>query len=351
MTEPPTSARSRQARALVLLVALLVVVSLAAVCLGAVRLHPGHALRLLFGLDDGTGGDAARDALIIHHIRLPRLLLGISVGAALAVAGAIMQGLFRNPLADPGLIGVSSGAAFAAALTIVFGERLMAASALPFAALPVASFVGALSAMLLLYAVSSRRGRTSIGVMLLAGVAFTALAGAGTGWLAFVSDDRQLRDITFWSLGSLGAATWLKVEIVAPMILTALLAMPFIARGLNAMSLGESEAFHLGINVQRLKGASIVLAAILVGAAVSCSGLIGFVGIVVPHLLRLCVGPSYRFLLPASALLGASLLVLADVLARTLAAPSEVPIGIVTATVGAPFFLWLLLRKRQEFDL
>lgn len=343
------TARANASHVIIVLLLLLTAISLAAICLGAVKIPPLRALASLLGHQDGP--DAARDALIIQQIRLPRLLLGIAVGAALAVAGAVLQGLFRNPLADPALIGVSSGAAFAAALAIVLGERLTIAHQLPFAALPAAAFSGALSATLLLYAVSSRHGRTSMGVMLLAGVAFTALAGAGTGWLAYVSDDRQLRDITFWSLGSLGAATWLKFEIVAPMIIASLVAMPFVARGLNAMSLGEAEAFHVGINVQWLKIACIVLVAVMVGAAVACTGLIGFVGIVVPHLLRLAVGPNYRLLLPASALLGASLLVSADIIARTLVAPSEVPVGIVTATVGAPFFLWLLLKKRQEFEL
>jgi iron complex transport system permease protein len=188
-------------------------------------------------------------------------------------------------------------------------------------------------------------------VMLLAGIAFGALAGAGIGWLSYISDDRQLRDLTFWSMGGLGGATWGKVGIVLPMILPTLVAMPFLAHGLNAIALGEAEAFHLGVNVQRLKSAAILLVSVAVGASVACSGMIGFVGIIVPHLLRLSVGANYRFLLPASALLGAALLVGADIIARTIVAPSELPIGIITATIGAPFFIWLLLRRGPEFSV
>jgi iron complex transport system permease protein len=334
--------------ALALVVAAIAIV---AIGVGSIHIAPAKVIDALFGGWPAGDEQASRDALIINGIRLPRVLLGLSVGAALAVAGAIMQGIFRNPLADPGLIGVSSGAAFAAAATIVLGDHFIQIGDLPFLALPVAAFVGALAATLILYAVASRAGRTSMTVMLLAGIALAALASAGTGWLAFVSDDRQLRDLTFWSLGSLGGASWTKVEAVAPLIPPVLIAAPFLARGLNAMALGESEAFHLGINIQVLKSLSIMLVSVAVGAAVACSGLIGFVGIIVPHFLRLVIGPDYRLLLPASALLGGGLLLVADILARTLVAPSELPIGILTATIGGPFFLWLLLSRRQEFEM
>jgi iron complex transport system permease protein len=336
--------------AFAILIGLAAITALAAVSLGSISIAPRRVFEVLFGMHPTSQLDWARDALVIQQIRLPRLVLGSAVGAALAVAGAIMQGLFRNPLADPGLIGVSSGAGFAAAAAIVLGGRMLPdpAGALPFAILPVAAFLGALISTLILYAVASRGGRTSMSVMLLAGIAFAALAGAGTGWLSYISDDRQLRDLTFWSMGSLGGATWDKVAIVIPMIVPVLIAVPFLAHGLNAMALGEAEAFHLGVNVQRLKVAAVLLVSIAVGAAVACSGLIGFVGIIVPHLLRLSIGANYRFLLPASALLGASLLVGADIFARTVVAPSELPIGIITATLGAPFFLWLLLRRGSE---
>jgi iron complex transport system permease protein len=336
--------------AFAILSGLAVVTAIAAISLGSIAIAPSRVLDALFSTTWSTHADMARDSLVITQIRLPRLLLGAAVGAALAVAGAIMQGLFRNPLADPGLIGVSSGAGFAAATAIVLGGRLLPETSLPFAILPLAAFFGALASTLILYAVASRGGRTSMAVMLLAGIAFAALAGAGIGWLSYISNDSQLRDLTFWSLGSLGGATWGKVAVVIPMILPVLLAVPFLAHGLNAMALGEAEAFHIGVNVQRLKVLSVLLVSIAIGAAVACSGLIGFVGIIVPHMLRLSVGANYRFLLPASALLGATLLVGADIFARIIVAPSELPIGIVTATLGAPFFIWLLLRRGAEFS-
>jgi iron complex transport system permease protein len=342
----------RRSIALGALCVLLVLVAIAAISMGSIAIAPSRVFAVLFGLGSPEQADFGRDELVIMQIRLPRLLLGAAVGAALAASGAVMQGLFRNPLADPGLIGVSSGAGFAAALAIVLGGQLLpdAAAKLPFAFLPIAAFIGALISTLILYLVASRGGRTSMAIMLLAGIAFAALAGAGTGWLAYISDDRQLRDLTFWSMGSLGGATWSKVGVVIPMVLPTLVAVPFLAHGLNAMALGEAEAFHLGVNVDRLKVAAILLVSVAVGAAVACSGLIGFVGIIVPHLLRLLIGANYRFLLPASALLGASLLVGADILARVIVAPSELPIGIITATLGAPFFIWLLLRRGTEFS-
>jgi iron complex transport system permease protein len=346
----PVQTAYRKPVALAVLAGLLLATALAAISLGSIAIAPSRVFAILTGLHTSGQIDMARDALVVLQIRLPRLLLGAVVGAALAVSGAVMQGLFRNPLADPGLIGVSSGAGFAAAVAIVLGGQFLpdATASVPFIILPLAAFAGALISTLILYAVASRGGRTSMAVMLLAGIAFAALAGAGTGWLSYISDDRQLRDLTFWSMGSLGGATWRKVAIVVPMILPTLITVPFLAHGLNAMALGEAEAFHLGVNVQRLKVAAVGLVSISVGAAVACSGLIGFVGIIVPHLLRLLVGANYRFLLPASALLGASLLVGADIFARIIVAPSELPIGIITATLGAPFFIWLLLRKGAE---
>lgn len=294
-----------------------------------------------------------RDRVIVYDIRMPRTILGILIGAALAVSGAVMQGLFRNPLADPGIIGVSSGASLGAVSVIVLGGTALAPFTAIFGvfALPVAAFVGGLAITLVLYRVSTRSGRTSVATMLLAGIALGALAMAFTGVLVFMADDRQLRDLTFWTLGSLAGATWPKIGAAGSVIVAALAVAPFIARGLNALSLGEATAHHLGIPVQRLKGVAIVAVAAAVGAAVAVSGGIGFVGIVVPHLLRLLIGPDNRYLLPASALLGASLLLLADAVSRTIVAPAELPIGIVTAVVGAPFFLWILLRRRGILDL
>jgi iron complex transport system permease protein len=338
----------RKAVVFAALVALLVAVSLAALGLGATSVSVRRVLSIIA---DGLAGNVAAggDTLIVLQVRLPRLLLGLVVGAALACSGALMQGLFRNPLADPGLVGVSAGAALAAAATITLGDTLLApllGHALPFGILPLGAFTGGLLTTLALYLIATRSGRTSVATMLLAGVAFGALSGALMGVFAYLSDDRQLRDLSFWSLGSLSGATWTKVAAVTPLILPTLLATPFLARGLNALSLGEAEAFHLGVPVQRVKALAILLVAVSVGASVACAGMIGFVGIVVPHVLRLAAGADHRMLLPASALLGASLLVTADTVARTAAAPAELPIGILTAAIGAPFFLWLLLRRQ-----
>jgi iron complex transport system permease protein len=338
--------------ALIGLCLLLMLLSLGA---GAFSIAPGRIADILlaklgFGPNDLLD---SREALVVLNISMPRLLLGALVGAALAISGALMQGLFRNPLADPGLVGVSAGAGLAAAATIVLGDRFLSAFAmkLPFAALPFGAFFGGLVSTLALYLIATRRGRTSVATMLLAGVALGALAGSLTGLLAFISDDRQLRDLTFWSLGSLGGASWTKLSAVAPIVLPLLIAVPLLARGLNALMLGEAEAYHLGIPVQRIKALSILLVALAVGASVAAAGVIGFVGIVVPHLIRLSIGPDHRLLLPLSAIGGAALLVGADIVARLVVVPAELPIGVVTAFIGAPFFLWLLLRRGRIAEL
>lgn len=296
---------------------------------------------------------SARDLLIVEAIRLPRVVMGLLVGASLAVSGVVMQGIFRNPLADPGLAGVSAGAGLGAAATIVLGGRfsLPMIATFSYVALPFAAFAGGLSTTVILYLLSTRLGRTSIATMLLAGIALGALSGAATGLLVYLADDRQLRDLTFWGLGSLGGATWPKIATLAAVVGASFLVLPFMSKGLNALALGEAAAWHMGISVERLKRVAIVIVAAMTGAAVAVSGGIGFVGIVVPHVLRLAIGPDHRFLLPASALLGATLLVLADAVARTIVAPAELPIGIVTALAGAPFFLWLLLRRRNILDM
>ncbi|KRB61845.1 iron ABC transporter [Rhizobium sp. Root708] len=334
-----------------------------------VLLFVGAILSLLFSVTTGasdasfldvvinvTGsGDAlnARDRIIIFDIRMPRAILGFLVGGSLAVSGAIMQGLFRNPLADPGLVGVSSGAGFGAVVMIVLGGSIAAPlfTLLGIYALPIAAFAGGLVTTMLLYRIATSNGQTSVATMLLAGIALGSLAGALTGVLIYMANDQQLRDLTFWGMGSLAGATWAKIAAAGPIILLSFAIMPFMARGLNAITLGEAAAFHMGVPVQRLKNIAIVAVAASTGASVAVSGGIGFVGIVVPHVLRMVIGPDHRFLLPASALLGGSLLIFADVLARTLVAPAELPIGIITAAVGGPFFLWILLRQRARLAL
>lgn len=290
------------------------------------------------------------DATILWNIRLPRMLLGVLVGASLAVSGAVMQGLFRNPLADPGIVGVSAGAGLGAITAIVLGAATPVAWLTGSALVPLAAFLGGWISTLLLYRVSTRGGQTSVATMLLAGIALGALAGAVSGVLVFMADDRQLRDLTFWGMGSLAGATWTKVMAATPIILAALIGSPFLARGLNALALGEAAAGHLGIPVQRVKSLAILAVAAATGAAVAVAGGIGFVGIVVPHLLRLASGPDHQALLPNAALLGASLLLCADMISRLVIAPAELPIGIVTAILGAPVFLWILLRRRGVID-
>jgi iron complex transport system permease protein len=334
------------ATALGVLAALLALGFVVSLGVGPAGLAPARVVEILAA---GPGATAhLGETVIVWQIRLPRALLGALVGASLAVSGAIMQGLFRNPLADPGLVGVSSGAALGAVAMIVASGGILGAlkAALGTFDLPVAAFLGGLAATLVLYAIATRAGRTSVATLLLAGIAVGAFASAILGFLVYLSDDQQLRDITFWTLGGLAGASWPKVLACGPIMAAAILAALGLGRGLNALVLGEAEAFHVGIRVERLKRLAIVLVCAATGAAVAVAGVVGFVGIVVPHLLRLTVGADHRFLLPASALLGALLLILADMVARTVAAPAELPIGILTAGLGAPFFLWMLLRRR-----
>jgi iron complex transport system permease protein len=294
-----------------------------------------------------TDAAAERDRLVLIDLRLPRTLLAAFVGAALAVSGAMMQGLFRNPLADPGLIGVSSGAALAAVATIVLGHGIAASIVRPFGiyALPLAAFGGGLVTTLTLVAIASRRGQLAVGTLLLAGIAIGALATAITGFITYLSDDRDLRDLTLWSMGSLSGASWDKVLAVTPFAIALAVLVPRLIRGLNGFLLGEAEAMHLGVDPERTKRVTIAATAAAVGAAVAVAGVIGFVGLVVPHLIRLVSGPDHRVVLPASALLGATLVIVADIVARMIIRPAELPIGIVLAAIGAPFFLHLVLRR------
>lgn len=294
-----------------------------------------------------------RHRIILLDIRLPRLFEGILVGAALAVSGALLQGLFRNPLADPGLVGVTAGASLGAVTAIVLGGFLPVAFLARIGSwlVPTAAFFGSWVVTLMLYSVSTRGGRTSVAVMLLAGIAFQALAGAVTGIMLYLADDTQLRDLTFWQLGSLSGATWTKVSSALPFICAALIAAPLLARSLNGLALGEAAAAHLGIPVQRAKALVVLAVASAVGAAVAISGGIGFVGIVVPHLLRLVIGPEHRYLLFASGFMGAIMLIGADMIARVIVAPAELPIGVVTALVGGPLFFYILLRNRSVLDV
>ena len=334
---------------LLLGVFLLLVVWLS-LALGPVSLPLGDTLRALARLVGlpVAAGESGQAELIVGQIRLPRTLLGVAAGGVLALAGVAMQGLFRNPLADPGLIGVSSGAALGAAIAIVFGASIggLPESFAPYL-LSVCAFAGGLLVTALVYRLGRHNGQTNVATMLLAGVALTALAGALIGLFTYLADDATLRSLTFWNLGSLNGASYPRLW---PLLLITLLVACWLPRrghALNALLLGESEARHLGFDVERLKVELILCTALGVGAAVAAAGMIGFIGLVVPHLLRLIVGPDHRVLLPASIFGGAILLLLADLVARLALAPAELPIGIVTALIGAPFFLYLLIRGRS----
>ncbi|PTM16268.1 MAG: heme ABC transporter permease [Bacteroidetes bacterium] len=346
-TPHPAVKASNRTAILSILGVLLLFVTLLSAAIGAVSIPFSQLSAILLskiGIHLPVEIDPRAD-LVLTGIRLPRVLLGVLAGMALAVSGALMQGLFRNPLADPALIGISSGSSFGASLMIVFGSTLpgFVASSLGLFTIALAAFAGGLMVTFIVYTISTRDSQTSVATMLLAGIAMNALCGAGTGGLILFSTDTQLRDLTFWSLGSLGAATWQTLAVVAPFVIIVLIISPWLARALNALLLGESAAHHLGIETQLVKRLVILLSALAVGAVTAVTGLIGFVGLVVPHLIRLTFGPDHRLLLPASALLGGILLVFSDLLARILLQPAEIPIGIITAIFGAPFFLWLLM--------
>ncbi|WP_322066412.1 FecCD family ABC transporter permease [Burkholderia ubonensis] len=326
--------------ALAALAVLVAAAAVAALCVGAYRIPPAELWAAL------TGDAAAQQArAVLLDIRAPRVVLALLVGGGFGAAGAAMQALFRNPLADPGLVGVSSGAALGATTTIVLGPALFAASA-GAAVLPFAAFAGALAVAALVYRLAASRGRLALPLLLLAGIAINALAGATIGLLTFAANDAQLRTLTFWSLGSLGGAQWPALAAVTPCVAIGCALLARERDALNALQLGETEALHLGVPVQRLKRRVLVAVALAVGALVSCAGIIGFIGLVAPHCIRLACGPDQRIVMPGAALLGALLTLAADLAARTVAAPAEIPLGVLTALLGAPFFLALLWKNR-----
>jgi len=321
--------------------AALAAVATMALGIGALHIPPAAVVRALVAAASGSAdGDAAQIA-VVAMLRLPRVLLAACVGGILGLAGAIMQGLFRNPLADPGVLGVSNGAAFGAALAIFLGQsgNLW---------LPASAFAFALGAAICVERLATTGGRTPVATLLLAGIAANAAGSAATGIIVYASDDRQLRDITFWLLGSLGGATWERLALVAPVALAVICLAPLLARGLDGLVLGEREAGHLGVRVELLKRVAMVAVAAGVGAAVSVAGPIAFIGLVVPHLVRMATGPLHGNVLPLSVALGAALAIAADTLARVVLAPAELPVGLVTAAVGAPFFAAMIWRERKR---
>jgi iron complex transport system permease protein len=323
---------------------LLPVAALVSITVGTVDIS------LLDGLAELTGGSInSQTHTILIDIRLPRILLAIAVGAVLASTGAVMQGLFRNPLADPSLIGVSSGASVGASLMIVTaGGFIKSGALLGLSLVAVGAFVGGFAATLLVYRLATSGIGTSVTTMLLAGIAIGALAGALNSLLSYFSDNDMLRQISLWQMGNLSGASWTKVIVMGAVALLLMGLFPRESKALNALLLGESEARHLGIDVQRVKRRLIVLTALGVGVSVALAGLVGFVGLIMPHIVRLAIGPDHRWLVPASALAGATLLLIADSLARIVVIPAELPTGILTALLGAPFFVALLLQQRRD---
>lgn len=328
---------------------LLCITTLLSAGIGALHIPLGNILSIIavpFGLSD-YHFEPIQEA-VFWSIRLPRLVAAILVGGSLSLAGACLQGLFRNPLADPGLIGISSGASLAASVVIVLGLHVGLFGSY---FLSLIAFIGAATVAFVVYHISKVGGKVVMATMLLAGIAVAALSEAGRGILTLISSESELRDMTFWLLGSLGGANWSNMAALAPFASLPIIFVPRLGKQLNAFALGEQDADYIGVNTSRLKLQIILLTTMAVGASVSIAGMIGFVGLVVPHLLRLIVGPDHRILLPASILSGAILLMASDLLCRTVLAPVEIPVGIITSAIGVPLFLSILIQGKKKQKL
>ena len=286
--------------------------------------------------------------IVLIEIRLPRVILAALVGASLGISGAALQGLFRNPLADPGLIGVSAGAALGATLVIVLGSQFLSGFVLGSFLLPLGAITGAMLVIMMLYLLTKGFGYQGVTYMLLVGIAVNAIAGVGIGILTFISTDAELRGLTFWTMGSFGGVTWPLLIPAIIIILISVSSMMTVSRNLDLIQLGEPEAYRLGVDVKKLKLKIIFSCAAAVGASVSLSGMIGFVGLVVPHLVRLFGGVNHNYLLPGSAFIGAALMISADMISRTLIQPAELPVGLITSAIGSPFFLWIIFRIKRS---
>jgi iron complex transport system permease protein len=326
--------------------ALIVVAVVLAFGIGPIEIAPDRVIRIVLHDVFGVGGAGeALETTVVMHLRMPRVLFGALVGAALAVSGAALQGLFHNPLADPGINGVSGGASAGAVSAIVLLPPI--SSALYGWLVPASAFAGGALATVLIYVLARPRASSGTARLLLVGVAVGAGFAALTGFLTYVADDDELESVVFWQMGSLGGIDWLKLALVAPPIIAGLIVLMAHHRALDLLALGERDARHLGLDVTRTRAIVIATAALLTGAAVSFAGTIGFIGLVVPHIVRFMFGPAHRAVVPMSAIVGALLIVVADTAARTIAPPSEVPIGLFTAALGAPFFLWLVMRSKE----
>jgi iron complex transport system permease protein len=349
-----TAAPARRGRGLVLTAVLAVLVVggvILSSMIGQLAISPTEVVGSLLRAAGIPNGWAPTDAIIestLWVVRFPRILMGLAVGAALAVAGAVMQAIFGNPLAEPGVVGVSAGSALGASVGIVLGVGTVWFGALGSSAVAILAFLGGLGATLLVYGVSRANGRTEVVTLLLTGIAVNAFAGAGLAFLLFVADSGGREQIVFWQLGSLNGSRWFEVGIVVTVAALGTVTAVLLGRRYDLLALGERNARHLGVNVEALRVGSIVLVALLTAAAVAFCGIIAFVGLVVPHVIRMAIGPSHRPLVVAAAFGGGALLVYSDLLARSVVQGADLPIGLLTSLVGGPFFFFLLFRQRRR---
>nr|WP_082798707.1 iron ABC transporter permease [Chryseobacterium cucumeris] len=329
---------------------LLAIIAVLSLNIGVYDFGENSPFRALWQFIKEDPGLSLSDKYVIWDVRAARIIMAILVGSMLSVSGTSLQGLFKNPLATGDLIGLTSGATLLAAIAIVLGGHFKEylPEAVQFSLVGIAAFIGSFLSMMLVYRISTSGGKTNVVMMLLTGVAITAIGFSITGFLIYISKDEQLRDLTFWNLGSLAAATWTKNIILAIVITIAYIILLPKGKALNAMMLGEKDAQHLGINVERLKKQIIITVALMVGTCVAFSGTIGFVGLIVPYILRLLFKSNYVFILPLSAMCGSILLLTADTFSRSIVAPSELPIGILTALMGGPIFIAILVKFKKS---
>ena len=330
---------SRQRHLLLTFLISLIVSALLAVTIGSFKIS---VFDLLLGKLDELS------STILYTIRMPRVMLAAFVGASLAISGACLQGLFRNPLADPGLIGVSAGAALGAAFAIVFSSRFISLDFLGPYLIPFSAIIGSASVIIILFVITKGFGYDGVTYMLLAGIAVNAIAGVGIGVLTYISDDSELRSLTFWTMGSFGGVTW---PLIMPAIVVILFSIVWIiglSRKLDLIQLGDVEASRLGVNIKKVRFGVIISSAVVVGISVALSGMIGFVGLVVPHLVRILGGVNHLYVLIGSAIFGSILMVISDMMCRVIISPAELPVGLITSGLGSPFFLWLIFKMRTR---
>ena len=330
---------SRQRHLLLTFLISLIVSALLGLSIGSFKIS---VFDILLGKLDELG------STILYTIRMPRVMLAAFVGASLAISGACLQGLFRNPLADPGLIGVSAGAALGAAFAIVFSSRFISLDFLGPYLIPFSAIIGSASVIIILFVITKGFGYDGVTYMLLAGIAVNAIAGVGIGVLTYISDDSELRSLTFWTMGSFGGVTW---PLIMPAIVVILFSIVWIiglSRKLDLIQLGDVEASRLGINIKKVRFGVIISSAVVVGISVALSGMIGFVGLVVPHLVRILGGVNHLYVLIGSAIFGSILMVISDMMCRVIISPAELPVGLITSGLGSPFFLWLIFKMRTR---